>query len=275
MNKRAIVFGANGLIGNYIQKYLSIKGLDIINLTSNDFNANKITLKELRELLEKYIIPNVIVINAVGIIPHSAQKYNATDEMYYRVNSIFPLLLSRLCKEMNINMIHVTTDCVYDGKNGKYTEKDSPTEENIYGLSKSIGDFASCTVIRTSVIGEEMYNKRSLLEWVRSNANSQINGYDNHIWNGVTCLQLAKIIYKIIKNNLFWKGIRHIFSPKSVSKYELLVLINQIYNLNIEVKKVSADISINKSISSIYYTNDMFNIPDLTEQISELRLFNL
>ena len=134
-------------------------------------------------------------------------------------------------------MIHVTTDCVFSGKDGNYDENSLHDETNDYGTSKSLGELCKATIIRTSIIGEETINKRSLLEWVRSNRGGEINGFTNHMWNGVTCLQLSKIIEKMIREKFYWEGVRHTFSPRSVSKYELVSLINEIYDLNIKVNK--------------------------------------
>jgi dTDP-4-dehydrorhamnose reductase len=112
-----------------------------------------------------------------------------------------------------------------------------------------------------------------LLEWVRSNRGKQINGYKNHIWNGVTCLELAKLIEKIIRNNLYWRGSKHFFSPTPVSKYDLILLINKIYDLNITINPTTNGKIVDKSLSSVY--SPLFNIPMLEKQIEELKQFSL
>jgi len=111
------------------------------------------------------------------------------------------------------------------------------------------------------------------LEWVKSNKNKEINGFVNHYWNGVTCLQLSKIIYEIIEKNLFWKGVRHIYSPTSVSKYDLLNIINNIYGLNIKINKHTTKITINKTLTTIY--EKIFDVPELQTQIEELFLYKI
>ena len=114
-----------------------------------------------------------------------------------------------------------------------------------------------------------------MFEWVKSNKNKEINGFMNHFWNGITCLQFAKIVEQIIKDNLFWKGVRHIFSPKAVSKYELLKMINDIYDFNIKINKTNTDELCDKSLSTIYNENNLFKIIDLKEQINEMKIFKL
>jgi dTDP-4-dehydrorhamnose reductase len=172
---------------------------------------------------------------------------------------------------LTTRMIHITTDCVFSGKIGGYHEYFNHDELNDYGISKSLGELCDGTIIRTSIIGEELVNKRSLLEWVISNENRSINGYSNHFWNGVTCLQLSKIIYKIINENSYWKGVRHIYSPTTVSKYELCAMISDIYELNIKVKEFETE-RVDKSLSTIYEV--YCNVPELKEQIKEMRNFN-
>ena len=265
--KNIFIFGSNGMLGRYINLYLSLTNkYKIITLDRTKYDVIKDNSNKLKEILT----PNSIVINCIGIIPQTNR--NNTKE-YLKVNSIFPNMLSVLCNELNIKIIHITTDCVFSGKKGNYTELDEHDETNMYGISKSLGEPENCTVIRTSIIGEELKSNKSLLEWVRSNKNKEINGYSNHYWNGVTCLQLAKIIEEIITKDLYWIGVKHIFSPNNLSKYELSNLINVIYNLNIKINKHNTENNINKTLSSIH--NNIFNIPELKYQIQELFQFKL
>ena len=92
-----------------------------------------------------------------------------------------------------------------------------------------------------------------------------INGYVNHYWNGVTCLTLAKIIDTIIKKKLFWSGIKHIHSPKSCTKYQLLLLIIEKYKLNIKVNKFKCKHSCNRILSSVNPLK--IKIQDIQQQI--------
>ena len=152
-------------------------------------------------------------------------------------------------------------------------ETDFHDETNIYGKSKSQGEPKNCTIIRTSIIGEELNHKRSLVEWIKSNTGGEINGYSNHYWNGITCLQYAKIVEYMILNNIFWEGVRHIYSPTTVSKYELANIINDTYNLGIKINKFETDTVVDKSLSSIYEENKLFNIPELENQVKEMYIF--
>jgi dTDP-4-dehydrorhamnose reductase len=161
---------------------------------------------------------------------------------------------------------------IFPFRDGNYNKNSIHDEINDYGTSKSLGELCYGTIIRTSIIGEEVINKRSLVEWIKGNKDGEINGYINHYWNGVTCLELSKIIYKIINENLYWNGVRHIFSPTTVSKYELCNMINNTYGLNIKIKEYNTE-KVDKSISSIYETIKIFNIPELEEQITRMKIY--
>jgi dTDP-4-dehydrorhamnose reductase len=272
---KVFIFGSDGMLGNYVKSYIShhmSSQYRVIPLTRSDYDLSTLSVESLESLLidNKNMNEGDIVINCAGVIPQASNQRDLNARLYFVINSIFPIILSMICDKYNCKMIHITTDCVFSGKDGNYDENSIPDETNDYGISKSLGDLSKATIIRTSIIGEEIKNKRSLLEWVKSNSNKEINGYINHMWNGITCLELAKIIYHIIENNMYWTGIRHIFSPRSVSKYELVSMINEIYELDITVKKFNTKTEINKTLSTIH--NQMFDIPDLQEQIKELKI---
>ena len=135
-----------------------------------------------------------------------------------------------------------------------------------------MGEVNDVCVVGTSIIGEEEINNgRSLVEWVKSEAGNSIFGYTNHYWNGVTCLQFAKICDHIISQNVFGEGIRHFHSNK-VDKFELVSTINEVYSLGIEISKKETDIPCDRSMTSKFSFED-FNIPSLKKQISEMKEF--
>ena len=261
------LFGSSGMLGNYVKIEL-LKKFKLKCIDRADFDILNDDWLKLTDTLST-IKSGDIIINCAGSIP---QKYNMNDyKNFIRINSLFPHKLQNLCEKTNAILIHITTDCVFDGKKGTaYSENDKHTETNIYGSTKSLGEPENATIIRTSIIGEELNAKKSFLEWVKSNKNKTIPGYVNHLWNGVTCLQLAIIINNIIEEKIFWKGVRHIYSPDVVSKYELCCYISKKFNLNINVEKVFASENINKSLTTNYNCNNMFKIPPITIQIQNL-----
>ena len=270
---KILIFGSNGMLGSYVTSYLS-KTYQVIRIVRNDYDLEHLSIDSLKEFLSsKELEENDIIINCAGVIPQSSKQRNLNTRMYFIINSIFPIILGMICDKYNYRMIHITTDCVFSGKDGNYDETSIHDETNDYGISKSLGEFCNSTIIRTSIIGEELNNKRSLLEWVRSNNGKEIKGYINHYWNGVTCLQLAKIIGNIIHYDDFWKGVKHIFSPNSVNKYQLVSMINEIYELDIKISEFETENNIDKTISSNY--DQIFDIPDLFLQIKQMKEYDL
>lgn len=263
MIDKVIIFGHNGMLGSYISSYLKkYSNYKIININyriNNNFNDIH------NILLDNNINNKTCIINCIGLIP---QRNNSNISDYIRINSIFPNILYNICNIYKAKMIQPTTDCVFSGEKGLYTENDIPDSKEIYSISKILGENINCTVIRTSIIGYEISNKHSLLEWVISNNNNNINGWDNYKWNGITCLEYSKIVKKIIDNNLFWNGIKHIYSPNIVSKYELINLIIKNFNLNINLNKISIDNNIDRTLDSKY--KKIFNIPTIEKQLKEL-----
>jgi len=254
---KIFVFGHTGMLGTYLHKYFDSSegvGRDRIDANITDW---KVTWRQLRDM---HMTKGDVVLNAMGI----TNKVDAPVGDYLMVNSIFPRMLADYCETYDINMIHISTDCVFSGKLGGYREDDIADATDTYGLSKSLGEPRNCSVIRTSVIGENGRSKRDLLEWVRGQTSCNIFGYTNHYWNGITCLQYAEVCEKIISTNGYWKGVRHIFSPRAVSKCELVETINEVYGCNNTIAPVEASIYKDTTLSSWYHRDDL---PDIKKQI--------
>ncbi len=265
--KNILIIGSDGMLGYALTEYFTRKGYSIIPLTINEFDITKDTLEKFESFLKNI----EIVINCAGIIKQIISKFSI--EYILQVNSIFPRNLAKVCNKHNILCFHITTDCVYSGKKGNYNENDYFDADDVYGMSKNAGDINDCMTLRTSIIGEEKGQQRSLLEWAKSQKGKEVNGFTNHYWNGVTTVYLAEIIENIIKNNLYEKDIFHIFSPEIVSKYELLELINKIYLININVHKYSTNKKCDRSLSSVKQLCNKIVTKSLFQQISEMHNF--
>jgi dTDP-4-dehydrorhamnose reductase len=270
--KKILLFGSTGMLGRYIYSYFI--NHPNLTLTKINFRISNDTLESLENILmENEINEETCVINCIGLIPQRKSALSM-DKEYFLVNSIFPHLLWNICKKYNAKMIQPTTDCVFSGKGGGfYLEHDVHDESNAYGSSKSLGEPHGCTIVRTSIIGKELANKKSFLEWVISNNNNKINGFTDHAWNGITCLEYCKIIEQIITKNLFWNGVRHIYSPTPKSKYELACIIADTFSLTIEIEPLESSVALNKTLLSKH--DKLFEIPELKEQINDLKGFIL
>ena len=263
-----VLFGSTGMLGRYVLKVLREK-YEVICILRNDYDIENDNQSKLELQLNQILQKNDIIINCAGIIP---QKYtNDKFKTFIKINTLFPRKLNDISIKNGYMFIHITTDCVFDGIKGNYYPNDMHSATDIYGISKSLGEPDEATIIRTSIIGEELVGKKSLIEWVKSNKNRNIKGYTNHTWNGVTCLELAKIILNIIDNNIYWTGVRHIFSPNIVSKYDLCCYINKIYKLNIDIEKHEDSISKNMTLCG----DKIFVLDNIYQQIAELSNFIL
>jgi len=285
-----ILFGSTGMLGRYIFSVLNnTNNYNIIAISREQYDIEKDDndfSKLFKIFQHKYKLnANDVIINSVGIIP---QKYDIHDlnyhNMYIKINTIFPHKLNEISKKNNLKFIHITTDCVFNGISGNYDEtsinkNNNINNKDIYSITKLSGEPKDATIIRTSIIGEEinnnMNNNNSLLKWVISNKNKEINGYKNHLWNGVTCLTLANIIKEIIDKNKYWVGVRHFFSPDIISKYDLCNLINKIYELDITINPVKCSISKNMTLNTIYLNQNYLPIYNIEEQIREQKLYNI
>jgi dTDP-4-dehydrorhamnose reductase len=235
------IYGSTGMLGKYVSDYLEKEGMEIRRMTRSD-----------------NIHTGDIAINCAGLIKQKMDSFNEIEAI--RINSTFPFLLKRSYNYL----IQISTDCVFSGTKGNYMESDIPDATDLYGISKAAGETG--TVIRTSMVGEGTF-KKSLLEWVLGNNGKTIDGYINHLWNGVTCLQLAKAIAVIINEGKYWEGVRHYFA-ETVSKAQLVSYISDVYDANITINEALAKESINRTLNTIY-SNTFIKAPGILQQLIE------
>jgi dTDP-4-dehydrorhamnose reductase/SAM-dependent methyltransferase len=270
---KIVIFGSNGMLGRYVLHTLNSE-YNVISILRDEFDIFNDEWSKLRNILEDILEENDVIINCSGIIP---QKYDSNQiKKYIKINTLFPHKLSEISNNLKCKLIHITTDCVFSGKKGDYyTEEDQSDINTIYGITKFLGEPENCSVIRTSIIGEEFNSNKSLLEWLISNKNKTIDGFSNHYWNGVTCFTLAKIIKEMISKNIYWKGVKHISSPEIISKAKLCSYINELYNLNITIIPKNVEYK-NLSLSTIdYELKSAFKIKSIYDQLIEQKNANI
>ncbi|NWF90422.1 MAG: SDR family oxidoreductase [Ignavibacteriaceae bacterium] len=266
--EKFLVIGSTGMLGYAVSEYFLSKSYNVTKLSRNNFDIGT----EPHENFIPFLKGIDVVINCAGLIKPTIGKFPI--EQALRVNSIFPRNLAKMTSERNIKCFHVTTDCVYSGKKGNYDENSLFDADDTYGMTKNAGENKDCMVLRTSIIGEEKGQSRSLLEWAKSQAGKEVNGFTNHLWNGVTTLYLAEVIESILKQNIYQKGIFHIHSPNTVNKFELLNIFNDVYQLNFsKINATEAKDAIDRSMSSIYDLTKKVCVKTLEEQIREMRKF--
>jgi methylation protein EvaC len=265
---RYIILGKTGMLGTYLYSYLRKQEHIVIGVGKKELTVS-LDYYDMKRALVKIVREGDIVINCIGLIP---QKSDVLRD-FMLVNSQFPLLLSIICETKKAFVIQPSTDCVFNGKDGMYRRGDSVDSKTYYGNSKIMGEitYPNTMIIRTSIIGDDGEGI-SLMGWVLKNRSKTINGYTNHFWNGVTCLQYAKEIESIVMNGNFVSDVVHITSrlrngDMCCSKYKLLTIINEVYDLGINIIPVDAETKINRTL--IGKDVGVF----LEDQIKELRDF--
>ena len=270
-----LILGSNGMLGNYMYKYLKTF-YDTVGIGRKDFDVYNVFTKTsmyntINDIIKLY--KPLYIVNCIGDI-RKIDSSSINPKEQYVINSYFPIILSTICKDNNIVLIHPTTDCVYSG-NGSFYNKDTfPDCIDDYGLSKFLGENIHACVIRASIIGEEKLNTKSLISWVKSNKNKTVNGYTNHLWNGITCLEYAKFIKNIIEHKTHWIGIKNVSSKYNgnnfITKYELVKIISEIYNLNVHIAKYQTDHKCDRTLEG-----EIVIKKDLYDQIVEMKAFKL
>lgn len=255
---RVLVLGNNGMLGSMISAVLREGGHKVLD-TNRTGSGESYPFVVGTDSVEKLIqgFPNLdFIINAIGVIK---PRINETDRSSrvnaIEVNSLFPHELALVVERLSIPVIQIATDCVYSGTTGLYNEKSAHDPTDIYGKSKSLGEVPSNNFLhlRASIIGPEVGRQTSLWEWVRSQPHeSTLNGFTNHLWNGVTTYHFARVCEGIISNGFEVSGLQHLVPQGLVTKAELvkeIALRSERHDL--VINDVSAPEAIDRTLSTL------------------------
>jgi dTDP-4-dehydrorhamnose reductase len=250
MKTSILILGASGMLGHTLlktfledplfttygtlRKSQSIVQTSLINQACIYRNIDANSFDNIERLIAS-LNPS-IVINCIGIIKQLSAAKDPIASI--TINSLFPHQLAQLCSKYNAKLIQISTDCVFLGGKGNYTEQDNPDPVDLYGRTKLLGEVTSpnCLTIRTSIIGRELNSQNSLVEWFISQKGKTVKGFDRAIYTGFTTQALAQIIEKIILEQPNLEGLWHI-SSDPITKYQLLNMMNQVFNLGITIEK--------------------------------------
>jgi len=209
------------------------------------------------------------VVNCIGIIK---QLKEASDPILtITLNSLFPHRLADLCVGMGVRLVHMSTDCVFSGRKGGYTEDDLPDPEDLYGRSKLLGevDRPGCLTIRTSIFGRDFLKKDALLEWFLSNRGGRVRGYKNAIYSGFPTQVVARIIGDLLLEQPSLSGLVQIASTP-ISKYALLTMLRETMGLDIEIEPFD-DRPCDRSLSAARFVAATgYRIPAWDEMVAEV-----
>tara|TARA_B100002019_G_scaffold259207_1_gene244435 strand:- start:17984 stop:18853 length:870 start_codon:yes stop_codon:yes gene_type:complete len=288
MNKKkecdVFILGASGMLGNSILRYFKSKNkLNVIGSIRSSKTPQKLNFYDeyivknlniedennLREVMQRYC-PKIII-NCIGLVK---QIDSSTDPIKaIQINSLLPHRLTSICESVDAKLIHISTDCVFNGKKGMYNESDDPNATDLYGRTKLLGEIIDSKniTLRTSIIGHELSTKHSLLEWFLSQ-DEEINGFDKAIFSGLPTVELSRVIHDFVIPNKHLNGLYNV-SSEPINKFELLSLISDQYSKKIKIN-VDSGLVINRSLNSSKFQDQTgYKSPSWKDMIYEMHKF--
>jgi dTDP-4-dehydrorhamnose reductase len=224
-------------------------------------------LQALRQTLEKEK-PDFII-NCIGIVKQRDEGKMAIPSI--TINSLLPHLLAEWALGWGGRLIHFSTDCVFSGRKGHYTENDPSDAEDLYGKSKYLGEVAidNALTLRTSIIGRELTHFKSLLEWFLAQKGKKVKGFRHVIYSGVTTNYISELVGKIIAEHPELSGLYQVTAP-AITKHDLLCLLRDAYNLDIEIVPEDGEISDRSMIGKRFLKVTGYKEPTWDYLISQL-----
>lgn len=248
--RKVLIFGATGMLGHALFTLLSERdGLEVhatarrrgglsrwfppdlaarihTGVSADDFGS---VLRALDEAA-----PDVVV-NGIGVIKQLPESQDPI--VAISINALFPHRLALACKAAGARVIHVSTDCVFSGEKGNYSEDDVPDAPDLYGRTKLLGEISGpgCLTVRTSIVGHELDGRRGLVEWFLSQE-EKVQGFANAVYSGFPTVELARIVAERIIPDEGLTGLYHV-SSDPISKYDLLRLVAERYGKKIGIER--------------------------------------
>lgn len=265
-----LVFGCNGMAGHLISVYLQEQGHEVVGFARTESSLVKTIIGD---ALDAHAVKSAIetdsfnaIVNCIGVLNQFAED-NKAQAVY--LNSFFPHYLAELTKNTSTQVIHISTDCVFSGKRGQYTEDDLRDGTTFYDRSKALGELEDDknVTLRQSIIGPDIKASGiGLLNWFMQQE-GPVNGFTGALWTGLTTLQLAKVIEEAAQVKAY--GLHNTVPDHYISKYDLLGLFNK-YMRKGSVSIVPVDKMVaNKSLKRTKF-DFAKQIPDYEQMIAEL-----
>jgi|694.fasta_scaffold135496_3 dTDP-4-dehydrorhamnose reductase len=282
---KVLILGSSGMLGSSMRKVFeqspSLESFTASRGKDNpDFRIS--SMNDISDIISS-LKPDFIV-NCIGTIKPNIDELNTVSiRNAIEVNSVLPFFLSEESLKFNSRVIQIATDCVFDGKQGRYNEDVQHNPTDIYGKTKSLGEpsFQNFLNLRCSIVGVESFTNKSLLNWfLAQNPESEINGFTNHFWNGVTTDVFAEIVSGILINGNWIHGTYHLVPSNSVTKFELLNLFKKFFSRDdLFIRPIESSVSVDRTLSTkfteinkIFWSYSRFknSIPTIDELITTL-----
>lgn len=244
---KVLILGGSGMLGHKLWQILSprfdvyatfrrpIAEFEHLGMFDPDRMIGGVHAEDLDSVIAavRAVRPDVIV-NCIGIIKQSSAAKDPIPSI--TVNALFPHRVGEIARESGARLIHISTDCVFDGTRGGYRESDEATATDLYGRTKHLGEVTApgCLTIRTSIIGRELEGAHGLVEWFLSQEGSTVRGFRRAIFSGLTTIALSRVIAEIIEHHPSLDGLWQVAS-EPIDKHDLLTLVKRSCDLAIEI----------------------------------------
>jgi dTDP-4-dehydrorhamnose reductase len=178
--------------------------------------------------------PSVIV-NCVGVVKQLKSAHEPLPSI--EINALFPHRLAAYARRVGARLIHISTDCVFAGTRGNYSEGDEPDAQDLYGRTKLLGEVSGpgCLTLRTSMVGRELSSTTGLVEWFLGHRDGRVKGYTHARFSGLTTAALAAALADIVERHPALEGLYHVAS-EPISKYDLLHRLNQVLCARVQIE---------------------------------------
>jgi len=282
-NKKILILGATGMLGHTLFTILSERDNYEVQATARSLSglSSCFTSKLLGKVHGSVDADNFdsilrvltdirpdVVINCIGIIKQLPEAKDPITSI--SINSLFPHKLADACRDTGTRMVHISTDCVFSGAKGMYTEDDQPDADDLYGRTKLLGEvnYPHCVTLRTSIIGHELKGGYSLIDWFLARE-GKVRGFTKAIFSGFPTVEIAKIIAQYVIPNKELSGLYQI-SSAPISKYDLLKLVAERYGKRIEIEPYE-EFQCDRSLDSSRFRRITgYTPPSWTEMIEEM-----
>lgn len=246
---RVLVLGAAGMLGHKMLQTLAAEGHEVVGTVRRSLDDRRSVgdfLTSTAPIVEQVGVARFeriaavidetdpeVVINCVGIVKQRPTAHDAIPSI--TINALFPHQLAALCAESDRRLVHFSTDCVFSGRRGAYTEDDDSDALDLYGRTKYLGEVgAPALTLRTSIIGRELSHFQSLVEWFVAQDGGPVQGFQRALYSGVTTLQAARTVVALITDFPDLAGLYQMAGPV-ISKYDLLEEIRDALGLDVTI----------------------------------------
>lgn len=283
---KILILGTTGMLGNAVFKQFSndpqfdVWGT-LRNASGRHFfpepiqdklvtNVDVLNQDALIEVISK-VCPD-IVINCVGLVKQLSHVNDPLQAL--PLNAMLPHRLAKICELSDTRLVHFSTDCVFSGKKGMYTEGDVSDAEDLYGKSKFMGEIhnvKNAITLRTSMIGHELVHHNVLIDWFLSQE-GRVRGFSRAIFSGLPTVELARIVKDFVLPNQGLSGLFHV-SAKPINKFDLLNLVAEVYQKDI-VLEMDENLVIDRSLDSTLFEQATgYTAPEWTDLIRLMHKF--